>query len=756
MLPALSALMALESALVVGARARLAAAQHRGDTGRATAALALAGGAGAALELMLTPALCAWSDRAGRRKALLLCAYGTALTRLVVFVAPGSKRALRVDRAVSMLLSTALLACVRAAQADAEPSAAALALAAGRTARYVALALFFAPYAEALAARAGGSASARTPFLLSALLCLGAGAWAQRDLPESNGEARAGAGARSADKPWSLLAASPLGFLRLLGSGSTVASLCGVAFLQSLGEPRNAVEVQTRFMREHLGWSETRAGNLLAAGGLAVVVSALAQPAALQAWGLRGSTEAGNLLAAAASALMALAPASAPWDVLATHASLALSVGALRRRDGVEAITARIAGQVGAGGGGATGSMGNGELAAALAAWRSLAALAAPLVLGNALAWGTRDGRDMPGAPFWGLAAASLLAHSTFAALSDKELGLLPASKAQQAAPALKPQQHQQHQQQPEPQQHQQHQQQLVIGSVLPARDPALQPGATFLNKERQRVRLAAKVTLSHNTQLLRFALPERNAVLGLPVGKHVKVFVPNRGAAPTTPGLWNGREDKEVAQVELERKYTPTSLDADLGVMDLVVKAYRPSPPRFPDGGRVSQFLCAMQPGDWLDVQGPVGLVEYLGRGRFALRRKERAINSVGMLAGGSGITPMLQLLRCVLDDPLDETQLSLVYANQTEEDILLKDVLDYLAAKHPTRFRVHYTVDRPGPSWRGSTGYFSHDILLQRMPPPDRPDSAVLVCGPPSMLTRCKPILDALGFPPEAQIEY
>jgi cytochrome-b5 reductase len=744
MLPALSALMALESALVVGARARLAAAQHGGDAGRAAAALARAGGAGAVLELVLTPALCVWSDRAGRRKALLLCAYGTALTRLAVFVAPGSKRALRVDRTVSMLLSTALLACVRAAQADAEPSAAALALAVGRTARYVALALFFAPYAEALAVRVGGSASARAPFMLSALLCLGAGAWAQRDLPETNGEACAGVGAKGVDKPWSLLAASPLGFLRLLGSGSTVAALCGVAFLQSLGEPRNAVEVQTRFMREHLGWSETRAGNLLAAGGLAVVVSALAQPAALQTWGLRGSTEAGNLLAAAASALMALAPASAPWDVLATHASLALSVGALRRRDGVEAITARLAGQAGAGGGGgATRSMGNGELAAALAGWRSLAALAAPLVLGNALAWGTRDGRNMPGAPFWGLAAASLLAHSTFAALSDKELGLLPVSKARPAAPA-----------QVEPQQ-QQHQQ-LVIGSVLPARDPALQSGATFLNKERQRVRLASKVTLSHNTQLLRFALPERNVVLGLPVGKHVKVFAPNRGAAPTTPGLWNGREDNEVAHVELERKYTPTSLDADLGVMDLVVKAYRPSPPRFPDGGRVSQFLCAMQPGDWLDVQGPVGLVEYLGRGRFALRRKERSINSVGMLAGGSGITPMLQLLRCVLDDPHDETQLSLVYANQTEEDILLKDVLDHLAAKHPARFRVHYTVDRPGPSWRGSTGYFSHDILRERLPPPDRPDSAVLVCGPPSMLARCKPILDTLGFPPEAQIEY
>jgi cytochrome-b5 reductase len=751
MLPTLSALMALESSLVVGARARLAAAQHGGDAGRAASALARAGGAGAALELLLTPALCAWSDRAGRRKVLLLCAYGTALTRLMVFVAPASKRALRADRAVSMLLSTALLACVRAAQADSEPSAEALALAAGRTARCVALALFFAPYAEALAVRIGGSASPRTPFLLSALLCVATGAWVQRDLHEINGEVGTGTAARakSGDKPSSLLAASPLGFLRLLGSSRVVAALCGVAFLQSLGEPRHAVEVQTRFMRKHLGWSETRAGNMLAAGGLAVVVSALAQPVALQTWGLRGSTEAGNLLAAGAAALMALTPASAPWDVLATHASLALSVGALRRRDGVEAIATRLAGQAGAGADTATASMGNGELAAALAGWRSLAALVAPLVLGNALAWGTRDGHRMPGAPFWGLAAASLLAYSTFAALTDKELGLLPNTKARQAAQVQREPQQPLPQPQPQPQRH-------VVGSVLPARDPALKPGAAFLNKERQRVRLASKTALSHNTQLLRFALPERNAVLGLPVGKHVKVFVPNRAAAPTTPGLWNGREDKELAHVELERKYTPTSLDADLGVMDLVVKAYRPSPPRFPDGGRVSQFLCAMQPGDWLDVQGPVGLVEYLGCGRFSLRRKERQINNVGMLAGGSGITPMLQLLRCVLDDPQDQTQLSLVYANQTEEDILLKDVLDHLAAKHPARFRVHYTVDRPGPSWQGSTGYFSHDMLRERMPPPDRPDSAVLICGPPSMLTRSKPILDLLGFPNEAQIEY
>ena len=49
-----------------------------------------------------------------------------------------------------------------------------------------------------------------------------------------------------------------------------------------------------------------------------------------------------------------------------------------------------------------------------------------------------------------------------------------------------------------------------------------------------------------------------------------------------------------------------------------------------------------------------------------------------IGMIAGGSGITPMLQLIEKILSNGRDNTEVRLIFANQTPEDVLLKDRLD------------------------------------------------------------------------------
>ena len=60
------------------------------------------------------------------------------------------------------------------------------------------------------------------------------------------------------------------------------------------------------------------------------------------------------------------------------------------------------------------------------------------------------------------------------------------------------------------------------------------------------------------------------------------------------------------------------------------------------------------------------------------------------------SGITPMLQIVKAVLKDPADTTKVSLLFANQTEEDILLRSELELLAKRHDN-FELWYTLDRP-----------------------------------------------------------
>jgi cytochrome-b5 reductase len=104
----------------------------------------------------------------------------------------------------------------------------------------------------------------------------------------------------------------------------------------------------------------------------------------------------------------------------------------------------------------------------------------------------------------------------------------------------------------------------------------------------------------------------------------------------------------------------------------------------------------------------------------------------------GGTGITPMLQIIRRVFQqsEGRDKTKITLVFANQTEEDILLRDELDNYAKKHPDQIKVFYLLDRPSEKWDGGQGFVSEKIVKELMPGPNEPKTLVGVCGPDKML--------------------
>eukprot|EP00635_Sarcinochrysidales_sp_CCMP3193_P014431 CAMPEP_0118902616 /NCGR_PEP_ID=MMETSP1166-20130328/7822_1 /TAXON_ID=1104430 /ORGANISM="Chrysoreinhardia sp, Strain CCMP3193" /LENGTH=337 /DNA_ID=CAMNT_0006841827 /DNA_START=41 /DNA_END=1055 /DNA_ORIENTATION=+ len=278
-----------------------------------------------------------------------------------------------------------------------------------------------------------------------------------------------------------------------------------------------------------------------------------------------------------------------------------------------------------------------------------------------------------------------------------------------------------------------------------------------FLDKSRQTVRLKEVEQLSPDTKRLRFALPSEDMVLGLPVGKHFKVFCPNAKGVAT--GEWNGRPDPEAEEDEIERKYTPISSDDDRGYVDLVIKVYKGGlVDRFPDGGKMSQHVDKLKVGDALAISGPWGVVQYAGRGKWLYGRKEiPKIANVAMMAGGTGITPMLQIISAILKDPEDSTKLSLLFANQTEADILVRDHLEALQKKHPDRFTtLWYTLDRPPKNWTYSSGFVDADVIKAKLPPPGD-STLVLMCGPPPMIQyACKANLDKLGYPKHRQLAF
>jgi len=295
----------------------------------------------------------------------------------------------------------------------------------------------------------------------------------------------------------------------------------------------------------------------------------------------------------------------------------------------------------------------------------------------------------------------------------------------------------------------------IVVGVGVVAVSAILTKLILDMNKNRKKktlidpntkyaLKLIEKIELSHDTRLFRFALPSQEHCLGLPIGQHIYLSARINGSLVVRP-------------------YTPTTSDEDLGHMDLVVKIYPANThPKFPDGGKMTQYLEAMNIGDSIDVRGPSGLLVYKGRGVFDIKEdkkgasKEVQVKQVSMIAGGTGITPMLQLVRAVFRDPEDKTNLNLLFANQTEEDILLRNELEEVQKKYPDRFKLWYTVDRPKEGWKYSSGFVNAEMIEKALAPPSG-DNLVLLCGPPPMINfACTPNLDKLGYSQSNRFSY
>lgn len=112
-----------------------------------------------------------------------------------------------------------------------------------------------------------------------------------------------------------------------------------------------------------------------------------------------------------------------------------------------------------------------------------------------------------------------------------------------------------------------------------------------------------------------------------------------------------------------------------------------------------------------------------------------------------------MLQVIKEILKNPNDKTQVHLIFANNSEEDILLKETLDNLQRNHGTRFyspmitplywrshllgnfKVTYVLSQPSNNWRGEKGFVSKSLIQSKLPAPSN-DVMIFVCGPPPMM--------------------
>ncbi|KAG5239287.1 NADH--cytochrome b5 reductase [Salix suchowensis] len=196
---------------------------------------------------------------------------------------------------------------------------------------------------------------------------------------------------------------------------------------------------------------------------------------------------------------------------------------------------------------------------------------------------------------------------------------------------------------------------------------------------------------------------------------------------------------------IQVVKPYTPTTLDSDIGYFELVIKMY--------PQGRMSHHFREMREGDYMAVKGPKGRFKY----------QPNQVRAFGMIAGGTGITPMFQVTRAILENPDDKTTIHLIYANVTYEDILLKEEIDNLATIFPNQFNVYY----PPEGWEGGVGFISKEMIQSRCPrqhlmfryplslslPPCSPSS---LCGPPPMNKAMAAHLNDLGYTSQMQFQF
>lgn len=143
-------------------------------------------------------------------------------------------------------------------------------------------------------------------------------------------------------------------------------------------------------------------------------------------------------------------------------------------------------------------------------------------------------------------------------------------------------------------------------------------------------------------------------------------------------------------------RSYTPISSDNTPGHFDLLIKSY--------PTGNISKHLASLKIGDTMKVKGPKGAMVY----------SPNLVRRFGMIAGGTGITPMLQIIRAIIRGRSkgDKTEIDLIFANVNEEDILLREDLDQLA-REDKNFRVHYVLNNPPEKWSGGVGFVTADMI-------------------------------------------
>jgi DMSO/TMAO reductase YedYZ heme-binding membrane subunit/ferredoxin-NADP reductase len=178
----------------------------------------------------------------------------------------------------------------------------------------------------------------------------------------------------------------------------------------------------------------------------------------------------------------------------------------------------------------------------------------------------------------------------------------------------------------------------------------------------------------------------------------------------------------------KLPRSYSISSSPLRADYVEITVK----------EQGIVSRFLNrSAKEGLTVEAHGPFG--------QFCFDEKQH--QSVVLFAGGSGITPIISILRYI-EEAAASTAITLFYAVRSECDVIFQEDLETLQ-KRLSRFRCVVVASRPGTEWRGPRGHVNRELIEPLLGPTSQ--QKFFLCGPSAFMASVKEILISLGVSTE-----
>ncbi|CAE8581613.1 unnamed protein product [Polarella glacialis] len=241
-----------------------------------------------------------------------------------------------------------------------------------------------------------------------------------------------------------------------------------------------------------------------------------------------------------------------------------------------------------------------------------------------------------------------------------------------------------------------------LSGLVGPPTAALCPPGQCVFNEEWSPAQLVERQQITHEVILCTFALRDATKPMGL-----------------STCACILSKFNEEGSPDPIVRPYTPVSTNALIGKFQLAVKVY--------PGGKMSEHMKNLPIGEDIDFKHIAPNVKI----QHPFGKK-----TITMLVGGTGVTPMIQALHAVLGTESDTTQVTMLFGNKTQKDILCKELLETWAENSGGRFKiVHVLSDaKDDATWKGETGFITKEMLAKHAAPASD-DTLVVVCGPPPM---------------------